>query len=160
MATKPRGGGLKALVAGPLKKELFLRLPLFTIFSLSGSNSYTFRVDYPDPKDDFCDIAGVWSQGLTLSYHIVNKTITLHPIYYSRYFSRNGLYVYSPPRRILEVSSEIIFPIMCAGLDWRSLICPNQIQKIKNFKDFFLMEIQFLKPNEIQLFADDIFLHA
>ena len=29
MATKPMGGGgLKALVAGPLRKELFLRLPL------------------------------------------------------------------------------------------------------------------------------------
>ena len=28
MANKPRGGGLKALVAGPLRKELVLRLPL------------------------------------------------------------------------------------------------------------------------------------
>ena len=28
MAPKPRGVGLKALVAGPLRKELFLRLPL------------------------------------------------------------------------------------------------------------------------------------
>ena len=27
MATKPRGGGVKALVVGPLRKELFLRLP-------------------------------------------------------------------------------------------------------------------------------------
>ena len=27
MATKPKGGGVKALVAGPLRKELFLRLP-------------------------------------------------------------------------------------------------------------------------------------
>ena len=27
MATKPRGWGVKALVAGPLREELFLRLP-------------------------------------------------------------------------------------------------------------------------------------
>ena len=29
MTTKPRGRGVKALMVGPLKKELFLRLPLF-----------------------------------------------------------------------------------------------------------------------------------
>ena len=28
MAAKPGGGGLRAIVAGPLRKELFLRLPL------------------------------------------------------------------------------------------------------------------------------------
>ena len=28
MATEPRGGGLETLVARPLRKELFLRLPL------------------------------------------------------------------------------------------------------------------------------------
>ena len=35
MATKPKGGGmLKALVTGPLRKELFLRLPKAPIFPL------------------------------------------------------------------------------------------------------------------------------
>ena len=33
MTTKPEGGGVKALVVGPLKKELFLRLPLYRLYS-------------------------------------------------------------------------------------------------------------------------------
>ena len=31
MTTKPRGGGAKALVVGPLKKTFFLRLPPTTL---------------------------------------------------------------------------------------------------------------------------------
>ena len=39
MATKPRGGGLKALVAGPLIKELFYAA------SLTNVNDLCFRID-------------------------------------------------------------------------------------------------------------------
>ena len=44
MATKPRGGGLKALVTGPLRKELFLRLLFLTlkmdVYKMSGNEPF------------------------------------------------------------------------------------------------------------------------
>ena len=41
MVTKPRGGSLKALVAGPLRKELFLAASL-NIPYLSAAGSWMF----------------------------------------------------------------------------------------------------------------------
>ena len=45
MATKlDGGGGGKALVAGPLKKILFLRLPLFDIIEDKPSHMYLYQL--------------------------------------------------------------------------------------------------------------------
>ena len=59
MATKLMGGGLKALVGSPLRIELFYGFPYSLSFLSLVLIQYTFRLDYSDPKDDFCDIAGV-----------------------------------------------------------------------------------------------------
>ena len=55
MATKPRGGG-KALVTGPLKKELFLRLPLSTPYSLCPRKSGAMVSDQSSSFDFLHDV--------------------------------------------------------------------------------------------------------
>ena len=52
MATKPRGGGLKALVAGPLKKEFFFAASKTYIYSnienRDGSGDRAGRAEDPE----------------------------------------------------------------------------------------------------------------
>ena len=59
MATKPKGGGVKALVVGPLIRTFFLRLPLLYIKSLNKKQDfffffYTFKnkIFYIEEKKD------------------------------------------------------------------------------------------------------------